>query len=146
MNKVPFDLKPNDIIKRSELHDKFGGSRQSGISPSLKSNSVFIFTNPEHGEEHGYYDSWDKNGQVFHYSGEGQTGDQEMKRGNKAIFQHKNDNRALYVFQHTEKTGYVRYIGEFQIDELKPYSVKQEHSTNNGPKRNVFIFHLNKLK
>ncbi|KPN71990.1 YDG/SRA domain-containing protein [Neisseria sp. 83E34] len=146
MDKFLFDLKPNAIIKRSELHDKFGGSRQSGISPSSKSNNVFIFTNPEHGEEHGYYDSWREDGRVLHYSGEGQNGNQEMKRGNKAILQHKNDNRALRVFQNTEKAGYVRYVGEFQIDEKAPYSVKQEHSTNNGPQRNVFIFHLNQLK
>ncbi|MDO5356784.1 MAG: restriction endonuclease [Conchiformibius sp.] len=141
-----FNLQPNEIIKRSELHDRFGGSRQSGIAPSAKTNNVFLFTHPENGEEHGYYDRWLNHGKQFDYSGEGQTGDQEMKRGNKAILEHKLDGRALHVFEHAGQDGYVRYKGQYQISESKAYSEKIEHSTNNGPARKVFIFHLDKVE
>ena len=42
--------------KRSELHDTFGGSRQSGISPSAKTGIIFIFSAAS-GEQYGYYDA-----------------------------------------------------------------------------------------
>jgi hypothetical protein len=35
----------------------------------------------------------------LHNTGEGQRGDQEMKSGNGAIFRHKEDGRALRVFE-----------------------------------------------
>ncbi|UOP01656.1 YDG/SRA domain-containing protein [Kingella potus] len=141
----PLDLSPGAVIKRSELHERFGGSRQNGISPSLKSSNVFIFTHPEQGEIHGYYDKWADDRQTLFYSGEGQSGDQTMTRGNKAILNHKNDGRALRVFEQTDRPGYVRYKGEFQINENQPFETTTEHSTNHGIQRQVFIFQLNKI-
>ncbi|MDO5059673.1 MAG: restriction endonuclease [Neisseria sp.] len=139
-----FNLKVNEVVKRSELHDQYGGNRQSGISASAKTPNIFLFTHPEQGEVHGYYDRWEDNGSTLYYCGEGQNGDQEMIRGNKAILEHKVQGKALRIFVSDTAPGYVRYIGEFQLDDEKPYSIKETHSTNNGPKRRTFEFHLKK--
>jgi hypothetical protein len=44
---------PGDTIERTELHCQFGGSRQSGISPSCRSLNVFFFSDKSSGEQHG---------------------------------------------------------------------------------------------
>ena len=45
MSSNSFSLQENDIIKRSELHDQYGGNRQSGIAASAKTPiSSFLLT------------------------------------------------------------------------------------------------------
>jgi hypothetical protein len=70
-----WNLLPGQRIQRKQLHALFGGSRQGGIGPSSKSPNVFLFTDPETGMQHGYVDGWQAD-QCFHYTGEGQRGDQ----------------------------------------------------------------------
>ena len=50
--------------KRKELHDQFGGGRQSGISPSAKTDIIFIFSG-ESGEQFGYEDGWQEDGLYY---------------------------------------------------------------------------------
>src|SRR5665213_530963 len=91
-----FALASSEKIKRTILHDTFGGSRQGGISPSSKSRNVFLFSDPETGLQHGYVDGWKSDG-CFHYTGEGQRGDQEVRSGNAAVIYHKRQRRATTV-------------------------------------------------
>lgn len=144
MSSNSFSLKENDIIKRSELHDQYGGNRQSGIAASAQTPNIFLFTHPEEGENHGYYDRWDNNGTTLFYCGEGQNGDQTMTKGNKAILEHQSTGKAIHVFVNDTQNAHVRYVGEFALDTHQPYTIKKAHATNNGPERNVFEFCLHK--
>ena len=144
MSSNSFSLRENDVIKRSELHDQYGGNRQSGIAASAKTPNIFLFTHPEKGEDHGYYERWDEKGTTLFYCGEGQRGDQRMINGNKALLEHKQTGKAIRVFANDTLNAHVRYIGEFTLDEHQPYIVKKAHATNNGPERNVFEFCLHK--
>ena len=54
----------------------------------------------------------------FHYSGEGQYGDQRMLSGNASILNHQAEGRALRVFQGAR--GLVTYVGEFVVDSDDP--------------------------
>jgi 5-methylcytosine-specific restriction enzyme A len=56
LSQLPFI--PNQIMRRSDIHDRFGGNRQSGISPSAQFPYIFIFSGDQ-GKEHGYQDAWD---------------------------------------------------------------------------------------
>jgi hypothetical protein len=134
-----WDLEPNQRISRKELHRRFGGQHQGGISPSAQTPNVFIFYDPEAGEQHGYYDEWRGDG-CLHYTGEGQRGDQKMKAGNAAILNHKAENRMLRIFQGAR--GVVTYEGEFELDDVEPFQRADAPETNNGPLREVFIFRL----
>jgi predicted RNA-binding protein with PUA-like domain len=136
---IPWMLYPGDRIRRTELHDRYGGSGQSGISPSRATPNILVFADPRSGERHGYFDQWAPD-DSFHYTGEGQRGDQTMTKGNLAILNHRADSRALRVFRGA--TGTVQYVGEFVLDELEPYTVETAPSTGNGPPRRVFRFHL----
>jgi hypothetical protein len=134
-----WDLEPNQSLSRVELHQRFGGRRQGGISPSAQTPNVFIFYDPETGHKHGYYDEWRADG-CLHYTGEGQVGDQEMKSGNATILNHKAQGRALRVFQGAR--GTVTYEGEFELDDAEPFQRTDAPETNNGPLRQVFVFRL----
>ena len=134
-----WDLVTGGRIVRKKLHDRFGGSRQGGISPSRQSPQVIIFTDPATGTQHGYHDRWEGDGS-FHYVGEGQQGDQQMKGGNKAILNHVEDGRALRVFNGSG--GEVEYVGEFRLDPDDPHHTGRAEATGGGPMRNVIIFHL----
>ena len=132
-------LRPGDRIRRRELHDRYGGSRQDGISPSRLSPNIFIFTDPRSGEKHGYFDSPGPDGSL-HYTGRGQRGDQTLTSGNRAILYHRENERALRVFQGA--SGVVRYMGEYVLNEHDPYSWERAPSTGGGPPRQVIRFHL----
>ena len=134
-----WDLEPNQQISRKELHQRFGGQQQGGISPSAQSPNVFIFDDPETGQQHGYYDEWRADG-CLHYTGEGQRGDQEMKAGNAAILNHKAQGRSLRVFQGAR--GVVTYEGEVELDATDPVRQTDAPETENGPLRQVFVFRL----
>lgn len=103
------DLETGSIYERRELHSKYGGSTQGGIAPSNDDPVVFLFTGGT-GEEHGYHDEFLSDKSVI-YTGEGQTGDMEMKRGNRVIRDHVEEGRELHLFE-MEGEG-VRYVGQF---------------------------------
>jgi hypothetical protein len=132
-------LKPGETIERKRLHQEFGGSTQGGIGPSRRSSNVLIFSDPIAGEKHGYFDGWMPDG-LFHYSGEGQHGDQRMVSGNAAILNHHAAGRALRVFEGAR--GTVTYVGEFEVDPEHPWYEADAPETNDGPLRKVIVFRL----
>ncbi|MDX3364064.1 restriction endonuclease [Streptomyces sp. ME02-6978.2a] len=139
-DSTEWHLKPSQQIERKALHSRYGGRTQGGIGPSAKTPNVFIFTDPVAGEKHGYYDDWMPDGR-FHYSGEGQYGDQRMISGNASILNHQAEGRALRVFQGAR--GTVTYRGEFTVDQENPWYSVDAPETNDGPLRKVIVFRLN---
>ena len=136
---LDFPLRPGALIKRLDLHNMLGGSGQGGINPSLESQNVFLFADPETGLRHGYVDGWKSDG-LFDYTGEGQRGDQVMKRGNAAVLNHKSKRRALRLFNGSKDM--IRYEGEFEISAHQPFYTTDAPETGDGPLRQVFVFRL----
>jgi hypothetical protein len=133
-------LDAGDTIVRKTLHDDFGGGREGGISPSRKSPNVFLFTDPSVGQLHGYFDGWGSDG-CFHYSGEGQKGDQIMKSGNRAILEHEAAGRSLRLFRGSG--GAVLYLGEFQLaHDSSWYPTDAPESGSPDVIRKVIVFRL----
>ena len=129
-------LRPGDRLLRREVHERFGGREQGGISPSRKVPSVMFFTDPATGHRHGYYDGWDDDG-LFNYVGEGQRGDQRLVQGNKAILNHAPDGRTLEGFQASRST--VTYLGQF---DLVDHYFTEAHETGSDILRQVVVFRL----
>lgn len=132
-------LKPGDAIERKALQADFGGRTQGGIGPSRSTPNVFLFSDPVAGEPHGYFDGWRDDG-CFHYTGEGQRGDQRMASGNKSILEHVEEGRALRLFMGAR--GTVRYEGQFALDSDQPWYTTDAPETGDGPIRNVIVFRL----
>ena len=97
--------------RQTDLHERFGGNRQSGISPCASYPYVFLFSSPR-GEEFGYRDGWTSQNE-YAYTGEGQSGDMEMTRGNRAIMEHEASGRELHLFEKVQ-SGFYEYIGQFR--------------------------------
>lgn len=98
-----------EIYRRTDIHDTYGGNRQSGISPSSRFPYIFIFTGAS-GQLHGYKDEW-LNRQVFSYSGEGQKGDMQFTKGNMAVRDHIKNSKRIFLFEYVSR-GVVRYVSE----------------------------------
>lgn len=139
VNVPQWTLNPGDAIQRTQLQEIYGGRTQGGIGPSRTSPNVLIFSDPVAGEPHGYYDGWREDG-CFHYTGEGQRGDQQMKSGNAAILNHVEENRALRLFMGAR--GMVTYEAEFGLDSEQPYYRTDAPETGDGPLREVIVFRM----
>jgi hypothetical protein len=137
-----WDLAPGDEIVRTALHQKYGGRPQGGIGPSRLSPNVLLFTDPVAGERHGYFDGWQSDG-VFHFTGEGQFGDQRLVSGNASILHHRADGRALRLFQGAR--GIVRYVDEFHLESSAPWYETDAPESGGGPVRKVIVFRLRPL-
>lgn len=118
-----------------DINVPFGGSRQSGISPSNRTPAVFLFTG-DTGEQYGYRDEL-KDG-VFSYTGEGQVGDMQLTKGNLSIANHARDGRALHVFKSLGKGKGQEYIGEFTYVNHS----FQPGKDREGSVRQIIVFHL----
>lgn len=119
-----------------DINVPYGGSRQSGISPSNQTPAIFLFTG-DSGAQYGYRDAFDADG-VFSYTGEGQVGDMQLTKGNLSITNHARDGRALHVFESLGKSKGQKYVGEFTY---------VNHSFQRGPDRDghdrqIIVFHL----
>ncbi len=119
-----------------DIHDRFGGSRQSGISPCKNFPFIFIFTGSS-GGQYGYQDDWDDEG-LYHYTGEGQIGDMTFTKGNKAIRDHQVDGRDILLFEQLGKGRPYRFLGEFACTSHEIKTIPDGEGTN----RQGIIFHL----
>src|SRR5262249_32151044 len=119
-SKIMVDLRPGDRIRRVALHEQYGGRRQGGISPSRQTPNVFLFPAPT-AAAYGYiYDGRSEEDGFFHYTGEGQEGDQVMTQGNRTIRDHVQEGRELHLFEahgsELEYIGEFRYHDDYQAD------------------------------
>ena len=120
MSNTGTTLLPSFVVGKSykrkeQINGPFGGSGQSGISPSNRVPAIFIFTG-DSGEQYGYSDQKDPDGNLI-YTGEGQIGDMTLNRGNAAITSHAKEGRALHVFRTTGKGKPCVYQGEFAYED-----------------------------
>lgn len=147
-------INPGDVRTRAQIRAAFGGSPQGGICPSDGKQSVNLYSDPDVGEQAGYYDGWlaeeDELGPVFEYTGAGKSGDQTFDgvagSGNRAILRHAEQNRVLRVFTRVGKvpgsdTKTHRYLGMFTLDGMEPYVWRRVHGED-GQERSVIVFRL----
>jgi len=100
--------------------------------------SILIFTGAP-GHKFGYYDEW-LDDTILLYTGEGQRGDMQMVRGNRALRDHQENGKELHLFD-IERWGYVRYIVQMEC-------VGHEWRTGpdkDGKNRRVAVFRLRRV-
>jgi 5-methylcytosine-specific restriction protein A len=126
--------------RKAQIHALLGGQQQGGISTPRDQPFVIIFTG-EAGKSHGYADFWDDEG-IFHYFGEGQSGDMKTSGGNLAIDRHQQEGKRLLLFKSMGKGMPYRYDGEFL--KVSAYSRPDTPATR-GPNRTALVFRLQPL-
>jgi 5-methylcytosine-specific restriction protein A len=121
--------------RRDDLHSKYGGQMQGGISTPSKHNFIMLFTSNT-GEQYGYNDGWNANGE-FIYTGEGQQGNMSFVRGNLAILRHSANDKPLHLFKYVSM-GHVKYIGQMQY---KSHEIIEGNDVHNSV-RKIIVFTL----
>lgn len=136
---VAWDIAVGETLARRELHDRWGGGRYGGMEPSVKAESVFLFTNKFVGETFGYkYDGWHDDG-TFHYTGDGQVGDQSLRTGgNKSLMDAPSLGRTIRLFR-SEGTN-TTYLGVFTLSE--PPFYRADAPDKYDEIRSVLVFRL----
>ncbi len=127
--------------RQAQIHALLGGQQQGGISTPKESPVIIAFTG-EAGVSHGYRDFWDDD-EIFHYFGEGQSGNMRYTGGNRAIEQHVSDGKKLILFQMMGKGRPYRYLGEFL--RLSSY-IQPSTPDTNGDLRNAIVFRLQSIE
>lgn len=123
--------------RREDIHKRFGGQQQGGIITPKAHNLIIIVTGEE-GGQHGYHDTLRPDG-VFEYYGEGQIGDMQMLRGNKAVFEHAENGKDLLLFRKT-KDG-LTFEGQYVVEGM----LERPAPDTQGTMRNAFVFELRPL-
>nr|MBN1230205.1 glycoside hydrolase family 1 protein [Anaerolineae bacterium] len=121
---------------RRDIHQQYGGQVLGRISTPVGCPYIMLFTTePDLGT--GYSDGWRSDRQVFHFLGEGQQEDQTFLRGNKAIRDHRENNKALFLFRHLDPEQ-VEFFGEVE------YHSYHEHRTADAGEtiRRMIVFEL----
>ena len=112
---LPTPFIPGHIYnRRLDIHDIYGGNRQSGICPSTTTPFIFIFTGKT-GQQHGYKDEWE-NPNIFSYTGEGQSGNMDFIRGNLALRNHLANGKRVFLFE-SEGTGWAKFMAEVEYSD-----------------------------
>lgn len=124
--------------RRKDIHNLYSGQQQGGISTPAKYPLIFIFTG-DSGEEFGYSDGWTQEG-IYQYTGEGQIGDMQFIKGNKAIRDHISEGKEILLFQYVER-GSVQFIGNM-ISIGYHYRKSKD---KNGNDRQAIVFELQKV-
>jgi 5-methylcytosine-specific restriction enzyme A len=132
-------LAEGKVYRRKDLHAKFGGQQQSGISTPSKFPIIMIFSG-DSGKNYGYKDGWQGN-DVFYYTGEGQEGDMQFTKGNKSIRDHLLNGKDIYLFENYS-TGHVKFIGEMIYTGYH----KRNAPDRNGHIREAIVFELKSKK
>ena len=109
---IPFEV-GRTYNRKQDIHSQYGGQGQGGIS-TPHGPFIFLFTG-ESGDQYGYKDGWTADG-VYLYTGEGQVGDMQFIRGNKAIRDHIQNGKDLFLFEILPKRKGCRFINVFSCE------------------------------
>ena len=122
--------------RRRDIHEVYGGQQQGGICTPQNAPFIFLFTG-EFGGQFGYSDGPQEDG-TFAYTGEGQRGDMEFARGNRAIRDHAADGKDLLLFEATEQSGMYRFLGCYACGGW----TNKDAPDREGANRTAIIFRL----
>lgn len=132
----PSPFEPGQVYNRREdLHGHYGGQHQGGISTPAEYPIIFLIST-ETGSRYGYKDEFRPDG-TYWFTGEGQAGDMEMKRGNRAVRDHIGDNKEMHLFE-GDGEGQVWYVGQARYLDHH----WEERRDENEEMRDAIIFEL----
>lgn len=120
--------------QRKKLHDLYGGQRYGGISTPKDYPLIMIFTG-ETGQNYGYKDHWADG--IFYYTGEGQKGPMQFVKGNKAILEHNEKGKDIFLFEYV-RSGIVKFVN--QLTYIGHHFEQGIDLMEN--KRDIIVFHL----
>jgi hypothetical protein len=102
-------------------------------------DNLLLFSS-DSGKLYGYDFDGPKSDGAYHYTGEGQIGDQTFVRNNRLLRDHAQLGLHPRLFERV-KGPVVRYVGEYQLASDRPYYPEEARDVN-GDTRKVIVFRL----
>lgn len=115
-----------------DIHNAYGGNPRAGICPTA-AGVVLIFSDPPSGTRFGYDQNDEVVEGIYRYTGEGQSGDQQLVRGNKALLSDKK----LLLFARQDLKSWI-FVGEVAL-EAEPFEIATAPDRNEKL-RKVLVF------
>ena len=133
------ELQINARLKNQDLCDVFKCSPQGGMRRSIRTNSLIIISNHYASI---YEDRWI--GDVLHYTGMGQSGDQDINRSqNRTLKESGTNGVAVFLFEvYGPKGSDYHYRGRVELAG-EPYQENQLDESSEL--RSVWVFPLRTL-
>lgn len=90
-------MRPGEIVNRLEFARRYRANNSRGITRSGVDDIINVF----YGADEVYEDRWKEPRRLMRYAGDGRSGDQELKFGNKLMKEalEANSNIRLFQFQ-----------------------------------------------
>jgi 5-methylcytosine-specific restriction protein A len=134
--KLPYTI--GQRIKRTKIHEEFGGNPQCGISSSGQFNAVFLFTGDD--SNNPYQDVWISETE-FRYSGQGRRGDQTFDRSspngraNDDLRNHAKYGKEVHLFEKSvQADSIVVYLGQVKYVD---HDFKQRDDADGSPRQEI---------
>jgi 5-methylcytosine-specific restriction enzyme A len=125
---------PGDALTNKEIGHRFAVGNMGGMRRSTKLNLLVLISDPFKGL---YQDRW--NGEVLHYTGMGQTGDQSLTHAqNRTLAESGTTGIPVHLFEALEPMKYT-YAGAVELADA-PY--QEEQFDDKGELRKVWMFPL----
>lgn len=115
-----------------DIHNAYGGNPRAGICPTA-AGVVLIFSDPPSGTRFGYDQNDEVVEGIYRYTGEGQSGDQQLVRGNKALL----SDQKLLLFARQDLKSWI-FVGEVALDP-EPFEIATAPDRNEKL-RKVLVF------
>jgi hypothetical protein len=124
---------PGDTLTNEQLNDIFGVANMGGIRISKLTGTILLVSSVDN----DLYEDRDQDG-FFSYTGEGQRGDQELVRGNKALYDSPGTGAPLLLFYKKQANEY-EFQGEVR---LAAVPTQEQQPDADGQSRAVWVFPL----
>ena len=131
------NIKIGEIFTREQLMNLFKISGQSGMMKTNSLDALVLISSPTNGT---YEDSEIIDGKIL-YTGEGLTGDQQLNKNNKTLYDSLNEDLNIYLFSKDEDLQYI-FEGRVRLYD-EPYETYENDRLGN--KRIVWKFPLEVL-
>jgi 5-methylcytosine-specific restriction protein A len=133
------DLVSGRIYTHDEIIQTFVVASSGGMRRSHANNALVLLSRHHvDPEQNPYEDRWEADG-LFHYTGEGQVGDQSLDyRQNKTLNESDQNGISIYLFESSRDNEYV-YRGEVMLAK-PPYP--EQAPDRDGKLRRVYKFPL----
>lgn len=127
-------MKIGETFTRDQLMRIFKISGQSGMMKTNTLNALVLTTS----EDNGIYDDSRIENGIIQYTGEGQTGDQQITKNNKTLYESRETGIPVYLFSKDDRR---RYTFEGRVELYNdPYQLPEKDI--NGNERLVWKFPL----
>ena len=136
INTFSFPFEKEKYYEQGFIREKCHAHPQWGISFNSDENYWIVIKNKK-SNSNTYYDRMGKDG-IYHYTGQGLTGDQAMTGSNYGLKHAASNGQPIHLFWQDNQNSDHKYVGKVKVEKID----QETQPGTDGYPRNVFVFSL----